>query len=238
MKKVVAVFLVFFLFSFCGCSCLKNILGIKEKCPCQHPDGAIKKDYGIARELPINQEFDYFVFWFVLATCQKNPSPQDAQLFIEWIKVYKACNNNTVCILNDNYLFKEKINESDGLLYPRSPQWFASGATSPIWNISKDNYRFKISAVETPDNLIHWWTKRIKYDPSCRYYLEMKIKIVGACGLQVGIDFWRGEFSPYTGWSPDCVGVNNCETCWSSWFCSTDNDYKIIRINMDCLLGE
>lgn len=115
----------------------------------------------------------------------------------------------------------------DGGQWKRSPEWFISG--QPV--IQKSVIRntggtLAIDLKSIPENIVHLWTgPRTKAMPGARYGILLVARVSGDARLQLAMDYWKGESSPYNGWSEGCRQSNNCEAWLSDWIGDTKGQF-------------
>lgn len=238
-KKI--IFLAFFLGYGGIMSWLGWFLGENEQtqkkevqCVCQAPSGALHLNQTGFHSAPPQEGFDRVVFWMLATTC-RSVDVEKAKIFLDYVRIYEISENQKKLVYEKNYKLETEIHANSGGLYKKNPIWFYEGTSTKISNVvNNKKTEFYIDLAKTPDNLVHWWTDRIKYDPSKKYEFEIRIKIEGCGSLQTGLDFWKGAFTPYNGWDPKCRNTNNCEKCASDWFGETGGEYKILKFDLNC----
>ena len=134
-------------------------------------------------------------------------------------------------LVREDYAGQEggALPEGSGGLYVRSPSWFLTDEHSPVWNSEVAGGVLAIDAAQTPDNIIHFWTERADVSGLPRpgqqaCFLEVRVKVEGACALQLGCDFWRDVTAPWTEDPP-----NNCESWISDWIHDTNGAWRTVR---------
>lgn len=113
--------------------------------------------------------------------------------------------------------------------FRRTP-WFTSGTPwlrHAVSDVHDGALRFDAHGV--PEGIIHGWTTtRFAAEPGIHYFLEAEVRVTGDARLQLGMDYWKGESSPYNGWSEGCVKSNNCEAWLSDWIGDTGGEFRLV----------
>lgn len=167
--------------------------------------------------------------WLQAATLSKTQQGEPALIIIDYMNlIEKRADGSEYIVYNEDYNLSQPYLQ-DGGLFIRSPRWFDTDDSTPIYNSEiKDGFLI-LDASATPDNILHWWTDRVYCDPHARYFLEISVKIEGAAGLQLGSDYWVDMESQNNGWDEDCQGVNNCEAWSSNWYGDTEGQFITIK---------
>ncbi len=120
----------------------------------------------------------------------------------------------------------------DGAQFKRNPEWFVSGKPvlqKPVVRLTGGTLSINLKPI--PENIVHLWTEpRVKAVPGARYGILAVVKVEGDARLQFGMDYWRGDTSPYNGWSNGCVTSNNCEAWLSDWIGDTKGQYQQVLV--------
>ena len=192
------------------------------------PEGAIYRQETLRRIYPPDN-FTAVLGWFQAATLSQNQSKAEtAFITIDYTKIIeKMSDGSENIILEDNYDNNQPY-LIDGGLFPRTPQWFATNESTPLYNSDVEDGFLNLYVSETPEKILHWWTDRVYCDPNARYFVEVRAKIEGKVGLQIGSDYWVDLYSDYNGYDEDCIGVNNCEAWISDWYSDTDGEFIVI----------
>ena len=121
-----------------------------------------------------------------------------------------------------------------GAMWYRQPTWFLSGQPNPQPYITWINgTNFAVSVQQTPLGVWHWWgNPRHKAVAGYPYFVEIDLGVYGDTLVQVGLDYWKGEYSNYTGYG--CSTGNNCEAYQSHWIGPTNG--KIVTVRAPTML--
>jgi hypothetical protein len=191
---------------------------------CQVPKGAITKKQNITHEYA-PKGWESVINWFQAATISQN-NEGEGKIVIDYIRVYEY---NYVSKLS-SVIFEENYDESfrtlsydEGGLFKRNPKWYADDEHDEIFNSKISNGYLTIYVSETPCNIVHFWTDRFEINRDCKYYTEIKVKIIGKVGLQLGSDWWRTMNSSWSG-----LDVNNTEAWVSDWYGDTNGKFITI----------
>lgn len=163
-----------------------------------------------------------------IATLSKTQSGVPATVEVDYMRLIEDDPITGTKVLAENHYdvaSPQGLSINQGALYDRSPVWY--GYTDnhvPMFNSSIQNSVLKIDMSVAPDNIGHWWTERKPCKQGATYYFEMRVKISGKVGLQVGADFWKDMTSSWAG-----DNVNNREYFSSDWFGDTNGQYIVIR---------
>ncbi len=113
----------------------------------------------------------------------------------------------------------------------REPGWFTSGAPEAqptLASIAQQTYAVDLRSI--PKGIFHAWTNpRTPAIPGYAYFVEVVVRVTGDARLQLGMDYWRGSDSDYTGWTPGCTGSNNCQAWLSNWLGDTKGKFVTWR---------
>lgn len=193
----------------------------------QVPEGALKASEVINnRYAPDN--FLAVLGWAQIATLSKNQIGKPASVSVDYMRLIEVDPTaGTNVLTEENYDIEtlQGLTIDEGALFDRTPTWFANDNHHiPLTSSSIRAGFLTIDASSAPNNIAHWWTKRKKCKPAATYYVEMRVKITGKVGLQIGGDFWRDE---------DVLWVkgnaNNPEYFASDWYGDTKGEYITIR---------
>lgn len=197
------------------------------------PDGAIKEGEEINRINPPSG-FGSVVSWAQAATLSPNQSSNEtAKIWVDYMRLIEDPPGSGTQIIDEvNYdnIEAEPLSISEGGLYDRSPQWYNTDNHAPVFNSEIKDGILYIDVSKTPNNIVHWWGQRKKSTPNAKYYIEIRFKIEGKIGLQLGVDYWIDLSSDWNGWDQNCLGVNNCEAWYSDWFGDTEGEFITIRV--------
>jgi hypothetical protein len=118
-----------------------------------------------------------------------------------------------------------------GKTFARTPYWFTSGEplTQPaLTSIANQTYAIDLRPI--PLGIFHLWTNpRVAAVPGHPYFVEVVVRVTGDARVQLGMDYWKGSVSDYTGWSPGCTASNNCQAWLGSWQGDTKGKYITLR---------
>ena len=176
------------------CSCAKPAQMI--------PDGAIWANETIRRAVA-PPGFHAVIGWLQAATLSPDQSGEPAKIIVDYMKLIEQDPEG-----NESVIYKEHYNDSrpralsidEGGLYDRHPWWFATDEHTRVFNSEiRDGY-LTIDVSQTPNRIVHWWTYREWNNVGHRYFLELRVKVQGAVGLQLGSDFWVDLESPWNGY--------------------------------------
>ena len=183
------------------------------------PDKAWHAEQKIFR-LKAPSEFTTLVGWGQVATI-KNKACNKAKITIEYMKLIESLPNLTDKIVYERY-FGTPLTSEEGGLFERD---FSNDDHAQISAISQNEQGLlEIDASKTPSKMIHWYTTRVELNKDAIYFVEIRCKIQGQIGLQLGIDVWKGHGTPHNGWDKHCEGKNNCEIMVSDWYYETEKD--------------
>jgi hypothetical protein len=163
-----------------------------------------------------------------VATLSKTQSGVPATIDVDYMRLIEEGPITGTKILAENHYdiaSPQGLSNNQGALYDRSPVWY--GYTDnhvPMLNSSIQNSVLKIDMSSTPDNIGHWWIDRKPCKQGATYYVEMRVKISGKIGLQIGADFWKDMTSSWAG-----DNINNREYFSSDWYGDTKGQYIVIR---------
>lgn len=172
--------------------------------------------------------FNAVVGWVQAATLTKTQTGVPATIEVDYMRLIEDDPVTGTTVLSDvNYdvAAPQGLTINQGGLYDRSPTWFANNDHHvAMTNSTIQNGTLTIDVSATPDNIPHWWTDRKNCKTTATYYLEMRVRITGQVGLQLGGDFWTTLTSPWAGYN-----VNNREYFASDWYGDTNGQFIVIR---------
>lgn len=191
-----------------------------------HPDGAIHSNERIYQRGDIRNKFNHWVLWFQTATDTTQPQTHRSGIAIFGIRIKE--NGKSIMSWDD----KDNGNPFEGGgLFSRFPRWFKTDAhynmnMGRMIKLIPNRNPILIATYEHPKYVVHWWTKRFKYNRNSQYQIEIDYSCIGA-SMQVGIDLWKGTGTKHNGWNEKCEGVNNCEMYVSPWLLPDGEPHKI-----------
>lgn len=201
------------------------------------PQGAQFREETIQREYQPPQKmadrgFDHLVGWVTAVTqepCQRGFLP--ATIEIRQYRIIERAPDGLERVVQTIDFAKGDTGILTGQLFNRLPSWYTSGISAEQPNVGRpEGGQYVIDLVPATRRIYHAWTEpRLRAKPGYRYFIEVEARISGTARLQVGIDYWKGEGSPYTGWSEGCATSTNCEAFLSDWEGNTWWRYKIFR---------
>ncbi len=166
--------------------------------------------------------------WMQIATLTKNQIGEPASISVDYMRLIEVDPTSGTNILYEENFDIEKLQGltiDEGALYDRTPTWFANNDHHiPLTSSSIHAGFLTIDVSSTPNNIAHWWTQRKLCKPTATYYVEMRVKIAGKVGLQIGGDFWKDLNVSWAG-----ENVNNREYFASDWYGDTKGEYITIR---------
>lgn len=172
--------------------------------------------------------FGAVVAWAQTATLSKLQSGAPSKIEVDYMRLVEEDSVTGISILAEESYDATVIhglNINQGALYDRSPSWFANNDHHiAMTNSVIQNGLLSIDVSQTPDNIAHWWTERRPCKPTATYYVEMRVRITGQVGLQLGGDFWTTLTSSWAGYN-----VNNREYFASDWYGDTNGQFIIIK---------
>jgi len=153
-----------------------------------------------------------------------------AKVEVNYWKVIENLQNGTTCVvLEDGYdITTSKF--TSGAFYTRTPRWFADQLSTSANNIKIDAGLLDIDVSQTPNNIVHWWTKRLPLTIGSTYSVEVEFRVTGKTAIQFGSDWWRDLTASHIAWQWDCTKTNNCEAWLSDWY--GDTSWKFIKIRV------
>ncbi|MDD4308993.1 MAG: hypothetical protein PHO32_01300 [Candidatus Cloacimonetes bacterium] len=178
----------------------------------------------------------------------------DGYVEVDWMKLLDLSNNSLV--VNElHYDNSGSVPSGLGGLYNR---WFTSDVHNDMTNGYISNGLLHINVGSMPDNVSHWWLPRVWGIPGHRYALQMRVKIHGFIGIQLGCDYWGNltdvDFNfQREAWLSDWYGDTNGEFIEITsplpdseriWFDSSDygfytnGEFYISKRMMECLGAE
>lgn len=197
------------------------------------PNGAITKNQEIPKPNPPNGWLAV-ICWLQAATLQPDQYNDTAKIEIDYMNLIEY-NNSTglsTTIENVNYdtvATPRMLYASEGGLWMRKPSWYCCNDSHTVmYNSLISNGFLSINLAQYPNNIAHWWTSRHLLKSNCKYYLEVRVRVIGKCAIQMGSDWW---ISMTASW----CGTNICNTeAWASdWFGDTGGDFNVIKVPMN-----
>jgi hypothetical protein len=183
----------------------------------QIPEGAIWNKETLRQVYPPSG-FTTVVGWLQAATLSKTQQGEVARLTIDYMKLIERRADGSEYIVSEEYYDVNQPYLEEAGLYDRSPSWFATDNSTPLYNSAiKDGFLI-LDASATPNNILHWWTKRVYCDSRSRFFLEVSVKIEGKVGLQLGSDYKIG-----------LAGLDGYESWISDWYGDTEGRFITIR---------
>jgi hypothetical protein len=188
------------------------------------PDGAQSKRQMIEHFPVILSKFGCALPWFQAATLVNNQDPGvTAKVYIDWVKFYA----------NDTLLFETDFSVdgpfTEGGIYTRSPTWFATDEHQTIQNATISNSILTIDVAPWPNNVLHWWCPRQPIAFGSRLYVEVRVKVEGDVGFQIGADYWTTLNAPYSGYDITGQTTNNVEAWKSDWITDTGGEFVTVK---------
>lgn len=171
--------------------------------------------------------FGAVVAWAQAATLSKVQAGLPAKIEVDYMRLVEEDSVTGTSILTEESYDGAGIQglSIKGALYDRSPTWFANNDHHvTMFNSAIQNSVLTIDVSQSPDNIAHWWTERRPCKPTATYYVEMRVRITGQVGLQLGGDFWTTLTSSWAGYN-----VNNREYFASDWYGDTNGQFIIIK---------
>lgn len=160
--------------------------------------------------------------WVQVATLDSNYTGS-ATVIVDYIKIYEIKKDgSSIEVDRENYEdFDGELPDYKGGLYIRNP-WGSGGEDHPSFGESAylENGLLTLNISDHSNSVFHFWGNRFKAKPNTNYYVKLKCKIIGACALNVGLDWWReidSQFIP--------PNVNNYQAFCSGWYEDTGGKY-------------
>lgn len=144
---------------------------------------------------------------------------QESYIELDYLRLYARVNGTDVLINSNEY----NDNRAEGGLYMREP-WFGDNNNTPIPYEFSNSENLVLRTSNIPDKVWHVWNNPRVIVPANaeRCWLEVRYRITGSALIQVGIDFWRDNTSPWAGYN-----VNNIEAGVSDWYYNQDGWHTI-----------
>lgn len=193
------------------------------------PQGAWDEGYDLdTAYLP--EEFHCGHGWVQIAMLDSNYTGT-ATVIVDYIAIYEINKDGSpIFIDSENYdEFNGELPDYKGGLFIRNP-WGSGGKNHPPFGESGyvENGLLTLHISDYPKKVFHFWGNRFKAKPNTNYAVKIKCKIIGACRLNVGLDWWREMESLDKG-----QNVNNYQAFSSGWYEDTAGQDKEIfeRVN-------
>lgn len=191
------------------------------------PQGAWSTHQVVTNRFPPSG-YNAVVAWAQAATLSKTQTGVSAKIEVDYMRLVEEDPITGITILAEetyNATTPQILSINQGALYDRTPSWFANDDHHVLMtNSIIQNGLLSIDVSQSPDNIAHWWTSRAISKPTATYYVEMRVRITGQVGLQLGGDFWTTLTSPWAGYN-----VNNREYFASDWYGDTNGQYVVIK---------
>ncbi len=185
-------------------------------------------------QLMADNGFNYNVGMLNAVTVYPCDRGKAATVELKALRVIRKDPNTGYETVEQLVTFGRGFNQPNGLVYRtfyREPGWFTSGApeTQPtLASIGNQTYAIDLRSI--PKGIFHAWTNpRVAAVPGHPYFIEVVVRVTGDARLQLGMDYWRGSVSDYTGWTPGCTGSNNCQAWLSGWLGDTKGKFVTWR---------
>jgi hypothetical protein len=199
------------------------------------PEGAIWTRQTIRRDTPPDG-YGAILIWAQTAT-QKGGQPGSVKAFvtIDYWKVIEEINANKNVLFEEHYdySYRKGFTTGEAGLYVRYPYWFDPAALdyhAPAFNMFAQNGILSIDVSQTPDSIVHWWTQnRQPAQAGAKYSVEIRLKVEGACSVQLGADYYRNlTVGVIPNFDSSCLTSNNCEAWISDWIGDTNNSFVTV----------
>ena len=161
--------------------------------------------------------------WFQAATCFNISN--NGYVEIEYAKVIQMDNLGITTILQSiDYDESGSLNDTEGRLYLRNFEdndfFFFENEWTNMSNSNQNGGVLRIDVGEFPDYVSHWWVERFMGNVNYKYFVEVKMKIVGDIGVQIGCDYYQNM--------NDNEGV--LEAWVSDWYGNTNGEFITVTI--------
>lgn len=178
--------------------------------------------------------FNYLVGMLNAVTVHPCDRSKAATIELKSLRLIRKDPNTGYETVEQLVTFGRGWNQPNGLVaktFYREPYWFTSGAPEvqpALASIGNQTYTVDLRSI--PKGIYHAWTNpRLPAVPGHPYFVEVVVRVTGDARLQLGMDYWRGSVSDYTGWTPGCTGSNNCQAWLSSWLGDTRGKFVTWR---------
>ncbi len=185
-------------------------------------------------QLMADNGFNYLVGMLNIVTVYPCDRGKAATVELKALRVIRKDPNSGYETVEQLVTFGNGWNLPNGLVYKtfyRQPGWFTSGEPTiqpTLVGIGKQIYTVNVKSI--PKGIYHAWTApRVAAVPGHPYFVEVVVRVTGDARLQLGMDYWRGSTSDYTGWTPGCTGSNNCQAWLSNWLGDTRGKFVTWR---------
>lgn len=190
----------------------------------------VKAEYQSASEMT-DKGFDHLVGMLNAVTVYSCARNRPATIEIQRMEIVRFMPEGDF-ITEATYNFEDKNSlVLKGEYWLRKPKWFEKQPDQKTVTFQRAGEIFLLDLAKAPENIAHVWTEpRVKVVPGARYGILAVVRVTGDARLQFGMDYWRGEASPYNGWSEGCATSNNCEAWLSDWIGDTKGEFKQVLV--------
>lgn len=188
-------------------------------------------------QLMADNGFDYLVAMMNAVTVYPCDRGQLATVELKSLRIIRKDPVSGLETIEQHVTFGRGYDRPNGLRYAtwyREPFWFTSGQPAPadqpvLASIANQTYAVNLRSI--PKGIYHAWTNpRVPAVPGHAYFVEVVVRVTGDARLQLGMDYWRGSVTDYTGWTPGCTGSNNCQAWLSNWLGNTKGKFVTWRV--------
>ncbi len=158
----------------------------------QVPQGAVTKEYDLDNPY-LPQGFRCGISW-AQATMLDSNDTSNSKVIIDYIIVYQINKDGSLTEIDrEDYDedSEEQLSEYKGGLYTRSPWYGGNDDHTPIYASMVRNGLLTMQISDYPRRIFHFWGHKFEAEPYANYAVGMRCKIIGACALSVGFDWWR-----------------------------------------------
>lgn len=169
------------------------------------------------------QDNRWGIAWFQSATIQNDGVANNGYIVVDHIKLIEenpSTGQETVLHV-ENYNGSGQLSQSEGGLFVRFPSWYFNDNNTPLVNSNKSGGFVTINVGEKPNNIIHFWGVRRQCTIGRRHKVEIRLKIVGEIGFQLGMDYWSN--------STTTDPANIKEAFYSPWYGDTGGEFITIK---------
>lgn len=215
MKLVVPGLMALILISIFACSSLSDPEDSNVPDYVAHPAGYI------SMLLP-PEGFTAAIAWF--CGIHLDDPENNSYIDMDYMRLYARINGEDLVLCSDDYGTEGSI---FGGLYLKHP-WFGNDdqhESDIPYTAYPDSSFVRLHTSLRNDRVFHLWNYSRSLVPQNaeKCWVEVRCRISGPAGVQIGMDFWRDLYAPWNGWN-----VNNVEAGASDWFFE-DQNWQIIR---------